>query len=109
MKRNSANDIMNLKGVRPIVCLTAYTAPVARALDEHVDLLLVGDSLGMVLYDYENTLSVSLSQMIEHSKSVVNASDSSCIVVDLPFGTYEESKEKAYLNSSNVMLSLIHI
>ncbi len=103
MKRNSAKDIMNLKGERPIVCLTAYTAPIARALDEHVDLLLVGDSLGMVLYDYENTLSVTLPQMVEHAKSVVNASSSSCIVVDLPFGTYEESKEKAFSNSSDVM------
>ena len=103
MKRNSAKDIMNLKGKRPIVCLTAYTAPIARALDEHVDLLLVGDSLGMVLYDYENTLSVTLPQMVEHAKSVVNASSSSCIVVDLPFGTYEESKEKAFSNSSGVM------
>ena len=103
MKRNSAKDIMNLKGKRPIVCLTAYTAPIARALDEHVDLLLVGDSLGMVLYDYENTLSVTLPQMVEHAKSVVNASSSSCIVVDLPFGTYEESKEKAFSNSSNIM------
>ena len=103
MKRNSAKDIMGLKGERPIVCLTAYTAPIARALDEHVDLLLVGDSLGMVLYDYENTLSVTLPQMVEHAKSVVNASTSSCIVVDLPFGTYEESKEKAFSNSSDVM------
>ena len=103
MKRKSAKDIMNLKGKRPIVCLTAYTAPIARSLDEHVDLLLVGDSLGMVLYDYENTLSVTLSQMVEHAKSVVNASSSSCIVVDLPFGTYEESKEKAFSNSSDVM------
>ena len=103
MKRNSAKDIMNLKGKRPIVCLTAYTAPIARAIDEHVDLLLVGDSLGMVLYDYENTLSVTLPQMVEHAKSVVNASSSSCIVVDLPFGTYEESKEKAFSNSSDVM------
>ena len=103
MKRNSAKDIMNLKGKRPIVCLTAYTAPIARALDEHVDLLLVGDSLGMVLYDYENTLSVTLPQMVEHAKSVVNASSTSCIVVDLPFGTYEESKEKAFSNSSDVM------
>ena len=103
MIRNSAKDIMNLKGKRPIVCLTAYTAPIARALDEHVDLLLVGDSLGMVLYDYENTLSVTLPQMVEHAKSVVNASSSSCIVVDLPFGTYEESKEIAFKNSSDVM------
>ena len=53
--------------------------------------------------DYENTLSVTLPQMVEHAKSVVNASSSSCVVVDLPFGTYEESKEKAFSNSSDVM------
>ena len=103
MKRKSAEDIMRLKSNRPVVCLTAYTAPIARALDEVVDLLLVGDSLGMVLYDYENTLKVSLSQIIEHTKSVVKATKKSCIVADLPYGTYEESKEIAFSNSSKVM------
>ncbi len=103
MKRKSAEDIMRLKSNRPVVCLTAYTAPIARALDEVVDLLLVGDSLGMVLYDYENTLKVSLSQIIEHTKSVVKATKKSCIVADLPYGTYEESKEIAFSNSSKLM------
>ena len=71
MRRKSANDISSLKGKKPIVCLTAYTAPIARVIDENVDLMLVGDSLGMVLYDYENTLQVTLEQMINHAKSVV--------------------------------------
>ena len=103
MLRKSANDIKTQKGSTPIVCLTAYTAPIARAIDEEVDLMLVGDSLGMVLYDYENTLQVTLEQMIEHAKSVVGASNKSCIIVDMPFGTYEESVDKAFMNSARVM------
>ena len=67
MLRKSASDIKSLKRKSPIVCLTAYTAPIARAIDEQVDLMLVGDSLGMVLYDYENTLQVTLEQMIKHA------------------------------------------
>ena len=96
MKRNSAKDIMNLKGKRPIVCLTAYTAPIARALDEHVDLLLVGDSLGMVLYDYENTLSVTLPQMIEHAKSVVNASSHLVLLLIYPSVLMKNLKKKHF-------------
>ena len=103
MKRKSVIDIKNQKNHKPIVCLTAYTAPIARAIDEYVDILLVGDSLGMVLYDYENTLPVTLHQMIEHSKSVVEASKNACVVVDLPFGTYEESKHLAFNNAARVM------
>ena len=103
MLRKSANDIKSLKGKNPIVCLTAYTAPIARAIDEQVDLMLVGDSLGMVLYDYENTLQVTLEQMIKHGKSVVGASNKSCVFVDMPFGTYEESVEKAFMNAARVM------
>ena len=103
MLRKSAKDIRFLKGKIPIVCLTAYTAPIARAVDEKVDLMLVGDSLGMVLYDYENTLQVTLEQMINHAKSVVGASSKSCVIVDMPFGTYEESVDKAFMNSARVM------
>ena len=103
MLRKSANDIKSLKSKTPIVCLTAYTAPIARAIDEQVDLMLVGDSLGMVLYDYENTLQVTLEQMIKHAKSVVGASNKSCVIVDMPFGTYEESVEKAFMNTARVM------
>ena len=103
MLRKSAKDIRSLKGKTPIVCLTAYTAPIARAIDEKVDLMLVGDSFGMVLYDYENTLQVTLEQMISHAKSVVGASNKSCVIVDMPFGTYEETVEKAFMNSARVM------
>lgn len=103
MKRKSIIDIKEQKGKDPIVCLTAYTAPIARAIDKYVDLLLVGDSLGMVLYDYENTLPVTLNQMIEHSKSVVGASENSCVIVDMPFGTYEESKNLAFNNAAQIM------
>ncbi len=103
MRRKSANDIRLLKGKIPIVCLTAYNAPIARAIDNDVDLMLVGDSLGMVLYEYENTLQVTLEQMIEHAKSVVCASNKSCVIVDMPFGTYEQSVDKAFINSTRVM------
>ena len=103
MLRKSANDIKSLKRKTPIVCLTAYTAPIARAIDEQVDLMLVGDSLGMVLYDYENTLQVTLEQMIDHAKSGVGASSKSCVIVDMPFGTYEESIDKAFMNAARVM------
>ena len=103
MKRKSVIDIKNQKSKRPIVCLTAYTSPIARSIDSCGDLLLVGDSLGMVLYDYENTLPVTLFQMIEHSKSVVNSTKQSCIIVDMPFGSYEESVEKAFKNAAKVM------
>tara|TARA_Y100000816_G_C26099286_1_gene582296 strand:- start:2089 stop:2910 length:822 start_codon:yes stop_codon:yes gene_type:complete len=103
MARKSAKDIKNFKGKTPIVCLTAYTAPIARAIDGSVDLMLVGDSLGMVLYDYENTLQVTTDQMIEHAKSVVKGTSKSCVIVDMPFGTYEESSDKAFMNSARVM------
>ena len=103
MKRKTIIDIKEQKGIEPIVCLTAYTAPIARAVDKYVDVLLVGDSLGMVLYDYENTLPVTLNQMVEHSKSVVGASENAYVVVDMPFGTYEESKNLAFNNAARIM------
>ena len=103
MKRKTVVDIKNLKSKTPIVCLTAYTATIGRVLDDHVDLLLVGDSLGMVLYDHENTLSVSLQQMIDHASAVVRSTSKSCVVTDMPFGTYEESVDVAFKNAARVM------
>ncbi|MGE4221042.1 MAG: 3-methyl-2-oxobutanoate hydroxymethyltransferase, partial [Alphaproteobacteria bacterium] len=91
------------KGGEPLVCLTAYTAPVAEALDPHCDLLLVGDSLAMVLYGMESTLGVTLDMMIGHARAVVRASERALIVVDLPFGSYEESPEAAFRSASRVM------
>jgi 3-methyl-2-oxobutanoate hydroxymethyltransferase len=87
----------------PIVALTAYTAPVARLLDPWVDLLLVGDSLGMVVYGEENTLNVPLEWMIAHGRAVAQQARHALVVVDMPFGTVQASKETAFENCARVM------
>ncbi|MDH3241853.1 MAG: 3-methyl-2-oxobutanoate hydroxymethyltransferase [Alphaproteobacteria bacterium] len=89
-------EIASRKGGMPIVCLTAYTTPMARLLDPHVDILLVGDSLGMVVYGMETTLPVTLDMMINHGAAVVRGADHACVTVDLPFGSYQESPDAAY-------------
>src|SRR3954469_16660954 len=91
------------RGGTPIVSLTAYTTPMARLLDPHVDMLLVGDSLGMVLYGMDSTLPVTLDMMIAHGAAVVRGSRQACIVVDLPFGSYQESPEAAFRSAARVM------
>jgi 3-methyl-2-oxobutanoate hydroxymethyltransferase len=102
-RRITPRQIAALKGTTPIVCLTAYSAPMARALDDHVDLLLVGDSLGMVLYGMETTLGVSLDMMINHTQAVMRGSKRACVIVDLPFGSFQESPEAAFRNIVRVM------
>lgn len=79
----------------PLVCLTAYTTPMARWVDAVADVILVGDSLGMVLYGFESTLPVTVEMMCAHGAAVVRASQSACVVVDMPFGSYQESPEQA--------------
>ena len=91
------------KGVEPIVCLTAYTTPMAQRLDQHCDLLLVGDSLGMVVYGMESTLAVTVDMMINHGKAVMRGSANACVIVDLPFGSYQESKEQAFRTASRIL------
>lgn len=103
VRRRTVRDIRNAKGKSPVVCLTAYTAPVAKLLDPHVDLLLVGDSLGMVVYGFSSTLQVTLDMMIAHAGAVVRGSSRALVAVDLPFGTYQESPEQAYRTSVRVM------
>lgn len=102
-RRISVADLRAHKGADPIVCLTAYTAPMARLLDPHVDLLLVGDSLGMVLYGFENTLPVTLDMMIAHGAAVVRGSSQACVIVDMPFGSYQESPAMAFRSAARVM------
>ncbi len=102
-RRLTAPDIGARKRGTPLVCLTAYTTPVARLLDPHVDLLLVGDSLGMVLYGLDSTLGVTLDTMIAHGQAVMRGSGQACVIVDMPFGTYQESKEQAFRNCARVM------
>ncbi|HEV8680627.1 MAG TPA: 3-methyl-2-oxobutanoate hydroxymethyltransferase [Stellaceae bacterium] len=95
-KRVSATQIQSRKGGDKIVCLTAYTAPVARLLDAACDLLLVGDSLAMTVYGFDSTLPVTLDMMIAHGAAVVRATEHALIVVDLPFGSYQASPEAAF-------------
>jgi 3-methyl-2-oxobutanoate hydroxymethyltransferase len=96
-------DIQARKGGEPVVCLTAYTTPMAKQVDPHTDLILVGDSLGMVLYGFETTLPVTLDMMIAHGAAVMRGSSQACVIIDLPFGTYHESPEQAFRNASRVM------
>jgi len=103
IKRVTTRDIRARKGAEPLVVLTAYTAPIARLLDPVCDILLVGDSLGMVIYGMETTLAVTLDMMINHGKAVVKASSKACVVVDMPFGTYQESREQAFRNCARLM------
>ncbi|APO69822.1 ketopantoate hydroxymethyltransferase protein (plasmid) [Rhizobium gallicum] len=102
-KSLSATDIVALKGQRPIVCLTAYTTPIARLLDPHCDLLLVGDSLGLVLYGMPNTLGVTMEMMTAHGQAVMRGVERACVTIDMPFGSYQESKEQAFHNAARLM------
>ena len=102
-KRLTPSSIKALKGVRPIVTLTAYTAPIAKLLDPHCDLLLVGDSLGMVLYGLESTVGVTMEMMIAHGQATMRGSQNACVTVDMPFGSYQESKEQAYRNAARIL------
>jgi 3-methyl-2-oxobutanoate hydroxymethyltransferase len=87
----------------PIVMLTAYTARTAQLLDAHCDILLVGDSLAQVIYGLPSTLGVTLDMMIAHGAAVVRGSMQSMVVVDLPFGTYEESPQQAFKSAAKVL------
>jgi 3-methyl-2-oxobutanoate hydroxymethyltransferase len=96
-------DIQSRKGGKPIVCLTAYTTPVARIVDRHCDLILVGDSVGMVLHGLPSTVGVSLDMMIMHGQAVTRAAQQALVVVDLPFGSYEASVDQAFRSAARVM------
>ena len=92
------------KGGDPIVSLTAYTTPIARRLDPHVDILLVGDSLGMVIYGLDTTLGVTVDMMIAHGAAVVRGAQRACVIVDLPFASYQVSPFEAYRTAARVMV-----
>ena len=102
-RRLTAPQITARKGRDPIVCLTAYTAPVAAILDEVCDLLLVGDSVGMVIHGLPNTVGVTMEMMILHGQAVMRASQRALVVVDMPFGAYEGAKEIAYANAVRIL------
>ncbi|KIC58792.1 3-methyl-2-oxobutanoate hydroxymethyltransferase [Brevundimonas nasdae] len=103
VKRITVPDIAGRKGGEPIVCLTAYDAPMAALLDPHCDVLLVGDSLGMAVHGLPNTVGVTLEMMILHGQAVMRGAKRAMVVVDMPFGSYEGGKEVAYANCVRVM------
>jgi 3-methyl-2-oxobutanoate hydroxymethyltransferase len=102
-KRITAPEIAARKGGEPIVSLTSYHAHTAAIADPFVDFLLVGDSLGMVMHGYESTVPVPLDLMIMHGRAVVRGARRALVVVDMPFGSYEESPAVAFRNAAHVM------
>jgi 3-methyl-2-oxobutanoate hydroxymethyltransferase len=102
-RRLTANDIRVRKGGEPIVSLTAYHAHTASILDEVVDFILVGDSLGMVMHGLETTLPVTLDMMILQGMAVMRGAKRALVVIDLPFGSYEESPAKAFRSAARVL------
>jgi 3-methyl-2-oxobutanoate hydroxymethyltransferase len=103
MTRKTPDEIKARKNKEPLVCLTAYTARVAQILDKYCDLLLIGDTMGMVLYGMENTRGVTLDMIINHTNAVMRGSKRACVIADMPFGTYEDSPEQALKNAQRVI------
>ena len=103
IKRMTAPDIRARKGGNPIVSLTSYHAHTARLVDRHCDFILVGDSLGMVMHGMESTVPVTLEMMILQGQAVMRGSKRALVVVDMPFGSYEASREQAFTSAARVM------
>jgi 3-methyl-2-oxobutanoate hydroxymethyltransferase len=103
IKRVTAPDIFARKGGTPIVCLTSYHAHTARIVDKHCDVILVGDSLGMVMHGMETTVGVTLDMMILQGRAVMRGSRRALVVVDMPFGSYEASKEQAFMSAVRIL------
>jgi 3-methyl-2-oxobutanoate hydroxymethyltransferase len=98
------NKILSFKKAdKPLVCLTAYTTPMAHSIAPHVDLILVGDSLGMVLYGMDSTQGVTLDMMIAHGKAVMRADTGRPVIVDMPHGSYEASDEVALASAQRII------
>lgn len=97
------DDIRARKGGVPLVSLTAYTTPIAEMMDAHCDFVLVGDSVGMVLHGLPSTLGVTMEMMILHGQAVARGLKQAMMVVDMPFGSYEESPQQAFRNAARIM------
>ena len=102
MKKISIKNILKKKNKQPLICLTSYSKPIAKILDKYCDIILVGDSLGMVLYGMKNTKEVTLKTMISHAKSVRLGVKKSLLVVDMPVKTYS-NKKIAYKNAKAII------
>ncbi|MCE8513212.1 3-methyl-2-oxobutanoate hydroxymethyltransferase [Ruegeria pomeroyi] len=99
----NAQDIRAQKGGVPLVSLTAYTTPMARLMDGHCDFVLVGDSVGMVLHGLSSTLGVTMEMMILHGQAVARGLERAMLVIDMPFGSYEEGPAQAFRNAARLM------
>jgi len=103
IRRKTAPEIRARKGGEPIVMLTSYHAHTAALVDRHCDVILVGDSLGNVMHGFETTVPVTLEMMILQGRAVVRGSSQALVVVDMPFGSYEASKEQAFHSAVRIM------
>jgi 3-methyl-2-oxobutanoate hydroxymethyltransferase len=103
MKRLTVPRIRQRKGGEPLVMLTAYTVRMAQLLDPHCDMLLVGDSLGQVIYGLPHTVAVTMEMMAAHGAAVVRGSYHAAVIVDMPFGSYEASPELAFANAAHLL------
>ncbi|MEX0371116.1 MAG: 3-methyl-2-oxobutanoate hydroxymethyltransferase [Tateyamaria sp.] len=97
------DDIRAMKGGTPIVSLTAYSTPMAQMMDAHCDFVLVGDSVGMVLHGLPSTLGVTMDMMVMHGRAVARGLSSAMMVIDMPFGSYEEGPQQAFRNAARLM------
>ena len=102
MQKITIKNILKKKGKKPIICLTAYSKPIAEIIDKYCDIILVGDSVGMVLYGMKNTRQVKVETMILHAKTVKNSTKRSLVVFDMPYKTYS-NKFIAYKNVKKIM------
>lgn len=96
-------DIKARKGGEPLVSLTAYTTPMAQMMDAHCDFVLVGDSVGMVLHGLPSTLEVTMEMMILHGQAVARGLSAAMMVIDMPFGSYEQSPQQAFASAARLM------
>ena len=103
VRRITVPQIAAAKGGTPVVALTAYSAPMARLVDAHADIILVGDSLGMVVHGLPSTVGVTMEMMILHAQAVMRGSDRAMVVVDMPFGSYESGPEQAFRNAARLL------
>lgn len=103
LRRKTVPELQLHKNATPMVMLTAYTAQLAEKLDRHCDVLLVGDSLGMVVYGFDSTLPVTLDMMIAHGAAVVRGSKRALVAVDMPFGSYQKSKKQAFASAARIL------
>lgn len=102
-QRVTVPQIMAMKGKQKIAALTAYTAPFARLLDEHLDMILIGDSTAMVGYAMTDTLSITVDMLAAHAAAVVRSTSHACVMVDMPFGSFQQSPQQAFANAAKML------